>query len=407
MPKQITIDQIAVPADIKLVNRMKILEHLLSGEKCTAQDIRATTGISKPTIMRTLQYFCNEGLVESAGFGPSSKVGGKKPEYFAFSDKRKILCIALWPTSVTFALSNLVGDVYALEEHPHIAEERLEDVFASLERFALPYLERQGVALSDLYGVGVSTSGIVDYKANLLFYNAKAPSWGRNIYIEEYLRPIFGEAPQYILENAGKACGRAILLDAPVLTKRRVLSLFCTWGLSACLIENGHVLSGKDSLIGEIGHMIVENPAPGKCICGKSGCLEHSVSLARIADMLGPDSPLVNGDSPLTFQTLFEASAAEDLAARKVVAHLASRFAVALHNLALVYNPDVVIFQGDFALADSYFDDCLKRDLAQFRYFPEEGVFEMHYDKRDLSWLAARGNAAMLRKHYFTSLQFD
>jgi len=407
MPKQITIDQIAVPADIKLVNRIKILEHLLSGEKCTAQDIRSTTGISKPTIMRTLQYFCSEGLVESAGFGPSSKVGGKKPEYFAFSDKRKILCIALWPKSITFALSNLVGDVYALEEHPHVAEERLEDVVVSLEALVMPYLERQGTDLSDLYGVGVSVAGIVDHKSNLLFYNAKAPGWGRNLHIEEYLRPIFGETPQYALENAGKACGRAILLDAPEFAKRRVLSLFCTWGLSACMIENGHVLSGKDSLIGEIGHMIVENPTSRKCICGKSGCLENSVSLARVADMLGTDSPLVNGEHPLTFQTLFEASAAGDPAAQKVVEHLAGRFAVALHNLALVYNPDVVIFQGDFALADAYFDQCLKQELAEFRYFPEEGVFETYYDTRDLSWLAARGSAAMLRRHYFTSLKLD
>jgi len=396
-----------MPADIKPVNRMRVLEYLLSVEKCTAQDIRTATGISKPTIMRTLQYFCDGGLVESVGFGASSKVGGKKPEYFAFSDKRKILCIALWPTSITFALSNLVGDVYALEEHPHIAETRLDDVFASLKRFVIPYLEQEGVALSDLYGVGLSMSGTVDYKSNLLSYNSQAPTWGRDVHIEGYLRPIFGETPRYILENAGKACGRAILLDEPQLAEQRILSLFCTWGLSACLIENGHVLSGKDSLIGEIGHMLIENPAPIRCTCGKNGCLERSVSLERIADLLGSDRNLWDADRPLTFQALFEASARQNPAAQQVVAHLAHCFAVALHNLALVYNPDVVIFQGDFALADSYFDNCLKRELAEFHYFPEKGVFEIRYNKQDLPWLAVRGSADMLRKHYFSTLQFD
>ncbi|MCL2828225.1 MAG: ROK family transcriptional regulator [Oscillospiraceae bacterium] len=406
MPKQITIDQIGVPSDLKLVNRMKILEYLMSGEKCTIMDISTAIGISKPTIMRALQYFCEKGLVESAGLGQSSSLGGKRPEYFTFSDRRKILCIALWPTSITFALSNLVGDVYALEAFPHIAEANLDDVFQSLEAFAMPYLVRQGVALSDLYGVGISMSGTVDCKTNLLYYNSKAPGWGRDIRIENYLRPIFGKTPQYILDNAGRACGRAILLDHPELTEKRILSLFCTWGLSACLIENGHVLSGKDALIGEIGHMIVDRNGAA-CTCGKTGCLERSVSLERICDLLEPDSDLCNQGEPLTFQTLFAASAQGNPAARRIAAYLAHCFAVGLHNLALVYNPDVVIFQGDFALADSHFDDCLKRELAEFRYFPETGIFEVRYDKRDLSWLAARGSAAMLRRHYFASLQFD
>lgn len=407
MTKQIAIDQITVPADIKLVNRRKILEYLMSGEKCTAADICNATGISKPTTMRALQYFCERGLLESAGLGKSTRVGGKRPEYFVFSDVRKILCIALWPESITFALSNLVGDVYALEEYPHVAQDNLEDVFSSLENLVLPYLERRGVLLSDLYGVGISMSGTVDYKTNLLHYNAKSPGWGRNIRIEDYLRPIFGETSQYILENAGRTCGRALLLDQPQLAQSRILSLFCTWGLSACLIENGHVLSGKDALIGEIGHMIVDNIASIQCECGKNGCLERSVSSARIIEMLGSDHPLCNGNRPLTLRRLFTASAEGDLLAREVVAYLAHCFAVALHNLALVCNPDVVIFQGDFALADQHFDSCLKGELAEFRYFPETGIFEVRYDKRELSWLAARGSAAMLQQHYFSSLQFD
>lgn len=407
MAKQIILDQVTVPADIKLVNRRKILEYLMSGEKCTVADICNATGISKPTTMRALQYFCERGLLKSAGLGASTRVGGKRPEYFVFSDMRKILCIALWPESITFALSNLVGDVYALEEYPHVAQDNLDDVFASLEHLVLPYLERRGVLLSDLYGVGISMSGTVDYKMNLLHYNAKSPGWGRNIHMEDYLRPIFGEIPLYILENAGRACGRALLLDQPQLAERRILSLFCTWGLSACLIENGHVLSGKDALIGEIGHMLVDNTASTQCECGKNGCLERSVSLACIIKMLGSDHPLCNGDRPLTLRRLFAASAAGDSSAQKVVTYLAHCFAIALHNLVLVYNPDVVIFQGDFALADQHFDNCLKRELAEFRYFPEEGICEIRYDKRELSWLAARGSAAMLQQHYFSSMQFD
>ena len=46
MATKISIDKIAVPADIKLVNRQRILETFMSGEKQTIAAIHAATGIS-------------------------------------------------------------------------------------------------------------------------------------------------------------------------------------------------------------------------------------------------------------------------------------------------------------------------------------------------------------------------
>ena len=105
----------------------------------------------------------------------------------------------------------------------------------------------------------------------------------------------------------------------------------------------------------------------------------------------------------LTIPKLFEYSAAGDARVQAVVRRLAHYLAVALHNLSLCYNQEVVVIQGDFAFADALFDSALKEELAQFRYYPQE-PFRIDYDRRDISLLSLRGGAEVIKKKYFASL---
>lgn len=406
MGDMIPIDRIALPADIKHVTRRKILEVFKDGEKKTAMDVYAVTGISKPTIMKAIQYFCSVGVLTSAGLGQASNVGGKKPEYFVFGDRRKILCITLWPSVLTLSLSGLIGDIYALTPYAYPVAGSLDEIFSHLGNVARRFLEEQGIPLLEIYGIELSVPGTVDYKNGVLRYNSQAPRWGRDISLIHYLKPIFGDGIEYFIENAGKATGRAVLLEHPTFVNQRVLSIFATWGVSACLIENGHLLNGKDSLIGEIGHMTISSTDPEICGCGKQGCLERLVCIERVRKLLAEEgvTSFAAGE-PVTFEGLFAASREQHPAARRAVAYLAHCFAVALHNLSLVYNPDHVVFQGDFAYADEYFDRCLLQELDKFYYYPAEGVFTTHYDKGDLATLAARGGASLLKERFFATME--
>ena len=404
MRKQLSGDQIAMPSDLKRLNRQKILEVFRSGEVLTAADIHEATHISRPTVMRALQYFCQNGVLKSMGLGSATSVGGKKPEQFTFGDERKILSISLWPQTITFALCGLVGGIDGLTMYDHALENDLEEAFASLQKYVHDYYRDQNITTKDLYGVVLNLPGTVDYDRMLLRYNTKAPGWGTDIAMEKHLRAIFGNDVALFVDNAGKAVGRAVLLDNPEYSERRLLTVFSTWGISACMIERGHVLNGRDSLIGEIGHAVISDSADCTCTCGKNGCLESMVSIKRIRKMLADegDETLGTGEK-VTFQSLFEASEEGNELARKMVAYLAHCFANVLHNLALTYNQDMVIFQGDFAYADRHFDECLRKELCQFRYFPDETCFAIEYDRRELAKLAARGDSALLQRMYFSS----
>ena len=321
---------------------------------------------------------------------------------FVFGDARKLLCINLWPQSTTLALSTLVSDVYAVKQLPRGYNGSLEHAIDLLHEDVKSYLSEEQVSIQDLYGVALSVPGTIDYDTKLLRYNSHAPDWGSNVPMIDYLRPIFGDGPVYFIDNAGKAVGREVLIERPEYLRSRLMTLFTTWGVSACLMQHGNVLNGRDSLIGEIGHMVIDRTGSVLCGCGKRGCLESVVSIRHARKMLAEQAP-ERRDSvqDLTMKELFALSAAGDQPAQRVSCYLARCFAIALHNLSLAYNQEAVVFQGDFAWADDTFDRYLKKELREFRYYPTSVPFSIYYDKRDLALLAARGGAEYLKSITF------
>ena len=90
-------------------------------------------------------------------------------------------------------------------------------------------------------------------------------------------------------------------------------------GLSGCLIDRGRIQNGKDSLIGEFGHMILDASDPERCGCGGRGCFERLVSSSRVRAEVEkrlkdyPDSMFrcISRDE-MTVETVFELSARGD-----------------------------------------------------------------------------------------------
>ena len=117
-----------------------------------------------------------------------------------------------------------------------------------------------------------------------------------------------------------------------------------------------------------------------------------------------PGSSLLQSDpEQITIPQVFAASSQEDPLARYLVDYLARAFAAALRNISLVFDPDLIVFQGDYAWADPYFDQRLRGILREFQYFPPEGPFEIHYDQRPLAEMDVLGSYTALTRRYFAT----
>ena len=98
-----------LPADLKLTNRFQVISPFLSGQAHSATEISEEIGLSRQTVMKSIQFFLNKGILSSAGKGVSTNVGGKRPELFNLSKDRFFLCITLWPQEARLSLYTIGG----------------------------------------------------------------------------------------------------------------------------------------------------------------------------------------------------------------------------------------------------------------------------------------------------------
>lgn len=402
-------EKLSLPSDLKYVNRTQVIHSFLRNGPSSVGDVAAAIGLSRPTVMKSVQFFLTTGLLESVGKGDSSSIGGKRPERFALSKKKFFLCLALWPNDLRLHLYTIDGELLdSIMLSPPLPE-NAQIAANNVGKLAETLLAKNRILKKDVLAVSLSTAGIVDQKKGQLKYSSQSPSWGINIPLREYLRPYFAEGTLIFLENAGKMAARPLLLE-PELETKRILVIFACWGLSSCMIEQGHILGGRNALIGEIGHMILDPNDPEPCGCGCMGCFERLVSSDRLQCLLEeqshrfPDSILLrNPANSFTIPDVFAASGDGDPMARFLTEYLAKNFAQALRNISLVFDPDLIVFQGDYAYADSHFDKCLRENLSAFRYFPSDVPFDLRYDRRPLDELDAQGSYIALCKLLFDS----
>lgn len=397
----------AVPSVLKYRNRQLILDCFRDSQEHSVGDIVARTGISKLTVMRAIQFFCGKNILVSSGKGESTEQGGKRPEYFRFGCRKNLLTIMLWPETLGLTLFDMDLNEIRRSSFSWIIPATPEQAFSFVREQAMALLKQAGIRCENLYGVSLSTSGIVDYDSLVLKYSVHSPEWGNDVPVGLYLRNIFGEAPYYFIENAGKCISRTILCEQED-PQKRILVLFTSWGLSGALIQDGKILSGRDSLIGEVGHMILDPSDTERCSCGSCGCMERLVSISRLRKRIAMDPPPVT--SPLSkvapesvgLNHLFFASRQGDPYARTYVTYLADCFSALLRNVSLVFNPETVVFVGDFSIADEYFDQRMRQQFHQFHYLASGTPMDVRYDTRSLPELDARGGAVALLDHFFS-----
>lgn len=243
----------------------------------------------------------------------------------------------------------------------------------------------------------------MDYKNGNMIYNAYAPQWGCYVPLAPHLNRIFGDNVIVYVENAGKAVGRAILLDSESIKQKRVLTIFMAWGISACIIERGHVLNGRDSVIGEIGRMYLEAPyAKDEYVT-----LEEMLSIGYIRERMRKDPPpaesLLAGKEigEITFEQCFGASDNGDAYACEIVKDLARKMALAVHNIKFCVNPDIVVFHGEYSHAGKYFDEIFQNELVKLDSRSSGPAFETVYDKRSIYELDAIGLTTALTNFFF------
>jgi glucokinase len=134
-----------------------------------------------------------------------------------------------------------------------------------------------------------------------------------------------------------------------------LLGVFIGSGIGGAVITEGLPYRGASHSAGEVGHMILDMRGP-KCACGRRGCFEALASRAAIfrdvrdamaqgqetmlTEILGPDL------AELRSGHLRKAFRAADPVVRTILTRAAEYTAIALSNLVLLWDPELIVLGG-------------------------------------------------------------
>lgn len=361
--------------------------------------------------MKAIASFIEKGLLESAGKGPSTDIGGKKPELFKFCMQRYLLCVGLWRDEMVASLYDLTNTLLAQERVPYNMQEEVTQFLDMLEIAADHLFAKVKNGKELLYGVSLFVGGILDNETGVLKYSVLTPDWGYNVPLKELLKQRFPEK-EIVIDNVARMAACAAVLDDPVYEKKRVAVIYTDVGASACYIDQGHVQHGPHSLIGEIGPMIVALTDTKPYTTGQESFFSTKISEETICRKVleQPEklkkSILGKCRGKMTLKQIFLAAEQEDGFAKQIVREAAWTFSALLHNVMLNFDPEIVIIQGDYAYAGEWFNQCIKEGMACFPGSMSAVPFELVYDRRPLISLQMMGATKILMQKFFTSKEW-
>lgn len=138
-------------------------------------------------------------------------------------------------------------------------------------------------------------------------------------------------------------------------------------GVGAGIVLEGKVLQGRIGNVGELGHIQIK-PFGKRCFCGNYGCLETVASLSAIYEqvetLLNEGHPSCLHGQPLTIEAICDAAVSGDGLAHQVITELGHHLGTAIAIVVNLFNPEKILFGGEFNRAKSVLYpalmECLK-----------------------------------------------
>lgn len=402
------INNAAMPKDLKILNRAKILSVLRQSDNVTVNEVAELTGISRQTVIKSMESFLNSGIVVSMGKGSSTSAGGKKPEIFKLNQYYKYnVCVRFENNTIIVALMDLKSNIIKQLISAHSDNESLEIILEDFSELYYEILKECNISQDDIWGIGFCTGGICDMNTGIMRYNSLYPNWGQDIPIVKMIKKYVKEHIVVLVANDAKMTGISEIFYDSGLENKKFVALHTLEGISAGLIDKGSLILGSHTLIGEIGHMTVDIFDTELCQCGNTGCFERLVSEKRLFSIINKNqteyknSMLYQYGDKIILQNYFDCADKGDSLAIKTVEYLAKNFAVALKNICVISDPDLIIIQGKYSTAGTTFKTRLENELKRFKYFPSEFNNYICYSQGELYLKALIGLSMVLNNGFF------
>lgn len=325
--------------------KKRLLRHLYYEGPLSNPELCKLSGISIPTGHSILDDLLEEGYVHKYGHGSSS--GGRRPILYELNaDALYIISIGIERTRSRIAVFNLHNQIVGEIQDVWLTMESSEAFLDKLYEHSLQMLEQAGIAYEMTLAVGVGLPGLVNSKTgrSFTFFNFQDNT------IQEYLAEKF-KLPVFV-ENDSQTQAVGEFKFGAGKGYNNMLSLNVGKGIGLGIVLEGKPYGGAMGFSGEVGHIQVAQN--GKlCECGKTGCLQTVASTRVIEEearkqIAWGEATLLQEEAPSS-QKVIEAALKGDAFSIEILDGIAGELGKGVAILVHLFNPDIVVINGDIA----------------------------------------------------------
>jgi glucokinase len=330
---------------MRAINRSAILETIRRDGPISQTAVAARLDISLPTVMRIVGGLKDEGLVRPLNDKEWS--GGRRRSLLEFNaEGYLVLGIDLGGTKMYGALSDLGGtvlDEVIVGQHGTSGEESYDRLVTLIDRLlASPKALGRRVR-----GIGVGVPGITLHQEGIVRW-AYTLQW-KDFPLKARLSERY-KLPVTIDNDVNLAALGELWFGAGQNAQNMILIAIGT-GIGAGIIIDGALYRGTTEASGEIGSMV-----PGREFLGKDfrdfGALESVASgtgiAARAREVLKAQGAQIDPDG-VTAEEVFDAARLGQAWAWSVIEETVDFLAMAIANLTVMFDPEVIILGGGVA----------------------------------------------------------
>ena len=341
------------PRNIRSQNRRLILDLYRTEGSISAGFIAEKVKLSRTTVMKINSELLKKCIITESGKGESTDEGGKKPILHRLNSRNQmILTFHIKYESIIFQLSDLsitsiIRDEIAISRNSGFSDiivkmqELLEKHELMPAKHPVPYLACM-----------VAVHGDVDSETGICIHSTYFPSWGTYNNLKEKLDiglgltcPIYVDSWIRIKAYGENRTGLARGHDSVVL-------IDAGWhGVTAGILIDGKIFTGRNSLSGEIGHLCLDSESRVPCACGSKGCFEALISIQTFLDRISKGKK-----QPMTLNDAFKAADSGNRIIRESLDNIIKLFAMAISHIILFFDPEIIIIEGDYSSGCEYLE---------------------------------------------------
>ena len=372
------------PTSLRHINARELYLLLRTNSPCSRADLVRLSGLSGPTVSRTIEYLEKRELVISLGFGASG--GGRPPDQLSLNHACVYVAgLEITDSRIGVALADLEGNRIGQWSSRSPSQKTPEKVVWTLVTRVERLLKQHSIPKRKLYAICASAPGITDIKTGNLIFAPFLKDWG-DIPLRKLLEDAF-EIP-VIVENEANLHALGERAYGAAKGEDHFVFLEVGSGVGAGIFINGMLYKGATGSAGEIGYMQVPGAPRGPFSTHLAGPLEQVAGGKGMEATWREISKNMPAGEPVTAADILAFAEAGDVVATQVIETTARALCDVIANISVLLDPTMVILGGPIGCSQVLFD-AVSRQLQLQKHDVDRITLRLSHCGEDAALLGA------------------